>query len=214
MLAAMNTTLPLCLIAALAQNRVIGRDNQMPWHLPADLKHFKALTLGKPIIMGRKTWDSLGRPLPGRLNLVVSRQPGLALEGAEVFPSLDAALVRAEAWAREQGADELMLIGGAQLYTQALEQADRLYLTRVELCPEGDAWFPAFNQADWQRETLEQHPASADTAAYAFETWVRAAFTAFTGVAPWLTPTPRIRRRMPLRRSLSAIRYGRTPWRC
>jgi dihydrofolate reductase len=82
--------------------------------------------------------------------------------------------VRAEAWAREQGADELMLIGGAQLYTQALEQADRLYLTRVELCPEGDAWFPAFNQADWQRETLEQHPASADTAAYAFETWVRA----------------------------------------
>jgi dihydrofolate reductase len=174
MLAAMKTTLPLCLIAALAQNRVIGRDNQMPWHLPADLKHFKALTLGKPIIMGRKTWDSLGRPLPGRLNLVVSRQPGLALEGAEVFPSLDAALVRAEAWAREQGADELMLIGGAQLYTQALEQADRLYLTRVELCPEGDAWFPAFNQADWQRETLEQHPASADTAAYAFETWVRA----------------------------------------
>jgi dihydrofolate reductase len=174
MLAAMKTTLPLCLIAALAQNRVIGRDNQMPWHLPADLKHFKALTLGKPIIMGRKTWDSLGRPLPGRLNLVVSRQPGLALEGAEVFPSLDAALVRAEAWAREQGADELMLIGGAQLYTQALEQADRLYLTRVELCPEGDAWFPAFNQADWQCEALEQHPASADTAAYAFETWVRA----------------------------------------
>ena len=112
----MNTTLPLCLIAALAENRVIGRDNQLPWHLPADLKHFKARTLGKPIIMGRKTWDSLGRPLPGRLNLVVSRQPDMRLEGAEVLPSLDAALARAEQWAREQGVDELMLIGGAQLY--------------------------------------------------------------------------------------------------
>src|SRR5262245_29655877 len=115
-LAAMNKTLPLCLIAALAQNRVIGRDNQLPWHLPADLKHFKAMTLGKPIIMGRKTWDSLGRPLPGRLNLVVSRQEGLVLEGAEVFPSLETAVARAEVWAREQGVTELMLIGGAQLY--------------------------------------------------------------------------------------------------
>ncbi|MQK16754.1 dihydrofolate reductase, partial [Escherichia coli] len=93
---------------ALAENRVIGRDNQLPWHLPADLKHFKARTLGKPIIMGRKTWDSLGRPLPGRLNLVVSRQPDLRLEGAEVLPSLDAALARAEQWAREQGVNELM----------------------------------------------------------------------------------------------------------
>ena len=117
MLAAMKTTtLPLALIAALAQNRVIGRDNQLPWRLPADLKHFKAMTLGKPVIMGRKTWDSLGRPLPGRINLVVSRQPGLQLEGAEVFASLDAAIERAEHWAREQGAGELMLIGGAQLY--------------------------------------------------------------------------------------------------
>src|SRR3989338_8604321 len=114
MLAAMKKTLPLCLIAALADNRVIGRDNQLPWRLPADLKHFKALTLGKPIIMGRKTWDSLGRPLPGRLNLVVSRQPDLVLEGAEVFPSLAAALVRAQAWAEQEDAEELILIGGAQ----------------------------------------------------------------------------------------------------
>lgn len=96
-LAAMNQTrLPLAMIAALAQNRVIGLDNRMPWHLPADLKHFKAMTLGKPIIMGRKTWDSLGRPLPGRLNLVVSRQADLQLDGAETFTDLDAALVRAE----------------------------------------------------------------------------------------------------------------------
>ena len=104
----MKTTLPLCMIAALAENRVIGRDNQLPWHLPADLRHFKALTLGKPVIMGRKTWDSLGRPLPGRLNLVVSRQAGLQLPGAEVFADLTAALARAEQWAREQAVDELM----------------------------------------------------------------------------------------------------------
>ncbi|WPC04932.1 dihydrofolate reductase [Pseudomonas benzenivorans] len=173
MLAAMNKTLPLCLIAALAQNRVIGRDNQLPWHLPADLKHFKALTLGKPIIMGRKTWDSLGRPLPGRLNLVVSRQPGLALAGAEVFASLDAAIARADQWAREQGVDELMLIGGAQLYAQALGQAERLYLTRVALEPEGDAWFPEFDPAPWQRTACEAYAATAESPAYAFEQWQR-----------------------------------------
>jgi dihydrofolate reductase len=173
MLAAMKNSLPLCLIAALAQNRVIGRDNQLPWRLPADLKHFKALTLGKPIIMGRKTWDSLGRPLPGRLNLVVSRQPGLRLEGAEVFASLEAAIVRADEWARVQGVDELMLIGGAQLYQQALPLAARLYLTRVALSPEGDAWFPAFSEADWRRESLEEHPPAGEVPAYAFETWSR-----------------------------------------
>lgn len=173
MLSAMKTTLPLCLIAALADNRVIGCDNQLPWHLPADLKHFKALTLGKPIIMGRKTWDSLGRPLPGRLNLVVSRQAGLVLEGAEVFASLDAAVERAEQWAREQGVGELMLIGGAQLYGQALKQAERLYLTRVALNPEGDAWFPEFDEAEWRRDSREDHPAMAESPAYGFETWVR-----------------------------------------
>lgn len=173
MLAAMKTTLPLCLIAALAQNRVIGRDNQMPWHLPADLKHFKALTLGKPIIMGRKTWDSLGRPLPGRLNLVVSRQPGLTLEGAEVFASLPAAIVRADQWAREQGVDELMLIGGAQLYEQGLMQAERLYLTRVELSPEGDAWFPRYAESDWQLASSVAHEAVDETPAYTFEVWQR-----------------------------------------
>ncbi|MDD0842270.1 dihydrofolate reductase [Pseudomonas sp. Gutcm_11s] len=173
MLAAMNQTLPLCLIAALAENRVIGRDNQLPWHLPADLKHFKAKTLGKPIIMGRKTWDSLGRPLPGRLNLVVSRQAGLQLEGAEVFASLEQAIVRADEWARAQGVDELMLIGGAQLYEQGLAQAARLYLTRVALQPEGDAWFPAFDEAAWQRSDSEEHLATEGSPAYRFETWQR-----------------------------------------
>jgi dihydrofolate reductase len=169
----MKTSLPLCLIAALADNRVIGRDNQLPWHLPADLKHFKALTLGKPIIMGRKTWDSLGRPLPGRLNLVVSRQPGLQLEGAEVFACLDEALRRAEAWAQETGAEALMLIGGAQLYVQGLERADRLYLTRVRLSPEGDAFFPEFSERDWRLDASSEQAAQDAAPAHAFETWSR-----------------------------------------
>jgi dihydrofolate reductase len=173
MLAAMKTSLPLSLIAALAQNRVIGIDNRMPWHLPGDFKYFKATTLGKPIIMGRKTWDSLGRPLPGRLNLVVSRQTDLQLEGAEVYSTLDAAIVRAEAWALEQGADEVMLIGGAQLYQLGLAQADRLYLTRVALTPEGDAWFPAFDEAQWHLVSNAENPALDDKPAYDFEVWER-----------------------------------------
>ncbi|TFW44452.1 dihydrofolate reductase [Pseudomonas fluorescens] len=170
----MKKTLPLSLIAALGENRVIGVDNRMPWHLPGDFKYFKATTLGKPIIMGRKTWDSLGRPLPGRLNLVVSRQTDLVLEGAEVFPSLDAAVERAQAWALEQGVDELMLIGGAQLYAQGLEQADRLYLTRVALSPEGDAWFPAFDANQWTLVSNLPNPAEGDKPAYNFEVWKRA----------------------------------------
>ncbi|MFK3794401.1 dihydrofolate reductase [Pseudomonas piscis] len=170
----MKKSLPLSLIAALAENRVIGIDNSMPWHLPGDFKYFKATTLGKPIIMGRKTWDSLGRPLPGRLNIVVSRQTDLALEGAEVYPSLEAAVARAEQWALEQGASELMLIGGAQLYTQGLEQADRLYLTRVALNPEGDAWFPEFDEQRWKLVSDQPNPAQGDKPAYSFEVWERA----------------------------------------
>ncbi|SDH18374.1 dihydrofolate reductase [Pseudomonas flavescens] len=169
----MTTRLPLCLIAALAENRVIGLDNQMPWHLPTDLKHFKVKTLRKPIIMGRKTWDSLGRPLPGRLNLVVSRQVDLRLDGAEVFATVEAAHQRAEAWAREQGVDEVMLIGGAQLYQQALSIADRLYLTRIAISPEGDAWFPEFDDAQWQRIEHADHPATDSEPALVFETWAR-----------------------------------------
>ncbi|OLS60640.1 dihydrofolate reductase [Pseudomonas putida] len=169
----MNTSLPLSLIVALAENRVIGLDNRMPWHLPGDFKYFKATTLGKPIIMGRKTWDSLGRPLPGRLNLVVSRQPGLQLEGAEVFASLEEAIVRADAWAREQGVDELMLIGGAQLYAQGLEKGlvDRLYLTRVEMNPEGDAWFPEVDEGVWKKVSSQQGPVEEGKPVYHFEVW-------------------------------------------
>ncbi|VVP33250.1 Dihydrofolate reductase type 3 [Pseudomonas fluorescens] len=170
----MTKSLPLSLIAALGENRVIGVDNRMPWHLPGDFKYFKATTLGKPIIMGRKTWDSLGRPLPGRLNIVVSRQADLVLEGAEVYPSLEAAIVRAQAWANEQGVDEVMLIGGAQLYAQGLAQADRLYLTRVALSPEGDAWFPEVDSGQWKLVSNIENPAVDDKPAYHFEVWEKA----------------------------------------
>ena len=145
----------------------------MPWHLPADLKHFKQTTLGKPIIMGRKTWDSLGRPLPGRLNLVVSRQADLQLDGAETFTDLTSAIVRAEQWALEQGVDEVMLIGGGQLYAQALPQADRIYLTRIDLKVEGDAFFPAFDEAAWQKVAHQAFTATDQTPGYHFETWNR-----------------------------------------
>ena len=99
------SSLPLCLIVAATRNQVIGRDNAMPWHLPEDLRYFKARTLGKPVIMGRKTWESLGRPLPGRLNIVVSRQADLQLDGAETFTDLAAAIERGQQWAAEQGVD-------------------------------------------------------------------------------------------------------------
>ncbi len=134
----------ISLIAAMAHHRVIGRENQMPWHLPADLAHFKAITLGKPIIMGRKTWDSLGRPLPGRENIVVSQQMDLHLEGAVVFHSLAKAL----AFVEDQ--PEIMVIGGASIYQQALPLADKMYLTQIELEVVGDAYFPEWIEAAWQ----------------------------------------------------------------
>lgn len=175
MLRGMKKHLPLSLIAGIAENRVIGIDNSMPWHLPGDFKYFKEKTLGKPVIMGRKTWDSIGRPLPGRLNLVVSRQTGLQLEGAEVYASLQEAIARAEEWAAEHGADEMMLIGGQQLYGQGLPHANRLYLTRIELNVEGDAWFPEFDSAQWQRVSTQANPAEGDKPAYHFEVWERRA---------------------------------------
>ena len=136
-------------MSEIKRNRVIGRDNAMPWHLPEDLRYFKAKTLGKPIVMGRKTFDSLGRPLPGRTNIVVSRQADLKLDGAQVFASIDDALNAARQQAQADGVDEVMVIGGDNLYRQTLERADRIYLTRIDSEPEGDAWFPDFDEQAW-----------------------------------------------------------------
>ena len=139
------------LIVAMTENRVIGRNNQLPWRLPADLQHFKALTMGKPVVMGRKTWESIGRPLPGRINIVVTRDVGYRAEGCVVVHSVDQALEVAE------GSDEVMVIGGANLYQQLLERADRLYLTQVKADVEGDAWFPGFDMTQWREMERESH---------------------------------------------------------
>ncbi|MGC0151597.1 dihydrofolate reductase [Chromobacterium vaccinii] len=151
----------LTLVAAMAANRTIGVDNQLPWHLPEDLKHFKAATLGKPVIMGRKTWDSIGRPLPGRRNIVVTRQADWRADGAEVAHSLEQAMALAG------DVDEVCLIGGAELYRQAIAIADRLCLTEIGRDYDGDAHFPVFAADEW-REESRQPAVSAAGLAYAF----------------------------------------------
>ena len=146
----------IALIAAMAENRVIGRDNQLPWRISADLKHFKALTMGKPIVMGRKTWESIGRPLPGRENIVVTRQTGYRAEGCQVVHSIERALdIAGES-------DEVMIIGGAGLYQQTLGRADRLYLTRVKAEVDGDTWFPEIDAQQWREVACEPHSADED----------------------------------------------------
>lgn len=140
----------VALIVAVAANNVIGRNNQLPWHLPQDLKYFKAVTLGKPIIMGRKTYESIGRPLPGRTNIVVSRNPQwCAAEGVVVCASLDEALNHARQLLAGVDDAEAMIIGGAALYGVALPQVERIYLTRIAAEVEGDAWFPELDAREW-----------------------------------------------------------------
>lgn len=134
------------LVVAVADNGIIGARGGMPWHLPADLRHFKQVTLGKPVLMGRRTWDSIGRALPGRRNLVLTRDAEWRGEGAERVSSLDEALAIAEA----AGAEELMVIGGAAVYRLALARARRIYLTRIHAAPEGDTRFPDLDPDEWE----------------------------------------------------------------
>lgn len=140
----------LSLIAAVAANGVIGSDNALPWRLPEDLKRFKALTLGHPVIMGRKTYESIGRPLPGRRNIVVTRNASYRAEGAVVVTSLPAAVAAAQS-------DEAFVIGGAELYATALPLADRLQLTEIDAAYEGDTWFPAIDRGQWHEAARERH---------------------------------------------------------
>lgn len=164
----------IALIAALAQNRVVGRDNTLPWSLPGDLQNFKRLTLGKPVVMGRKTFDSIGRPLPGRSNLVISRNPQLQIEGVEVVSSLEWALQRAQEIASATSADEIMVIGGGEIYSQTLPLAQTLYLTEVHASVEGDAWFPEFEPQDWRESSRETFQPSGDNPyAFSFVTLLR-----------------------------------------
>jgi dihydrofolate reductase len=146
---------PIALIAALDRNRAIGRGGAMPWHLSDDLKRFKALTLGKPVLMGRKTALAIGRPLPGRPNLVLTRSGAAPFDGQVVVPSLDEAI----AMTRD---DELMVIGGGEVYVLALPLATRMYLTEIDTAtPDADTFFPAFDPREWREVAREHHPADA-----------------------------------------------------
>jgi len=153
------------LVLAMAENGVIGKDGALPWRIPEDMRHFKALTMGKPCIMGRKTWDSLPKkPLPGRANIVVTRDRNFHAEGAIVAHSLD------EAFARAGNTEEIAIIGGAEIYAAALPHAHRIYLTEVHAAFEGDASMPPFDRAIWRETARENH---AGDPAYSFVTYDR-----------------------------------------
>lgn len=157
----------LTLIAAVARNGIIGRDNTLPWRLPEDLKHFKALTTGHAIVMGRKTWESLGRPLPERHNIVITHDAAYYAAGATVVNSLEDALRLVN------GAEELFVIGGAEIYRLALPLANRLQLTELDANFAGDTHFPEFNRSDWRETQRERHRSTAGLD-YAFVTYERA----------------------------------------
>jgi dihydrofolate reductase len=163
----------LTLIAAVARDGVIGLNNTLPWRLPEDFRRFKALTLGHPVVMGRKTWDSLGRPLPGRENIVITRDPARILPGASAVASLAQAIELAAQSAA--GADEIFVIGGAEIYRLALPLAQRLQLTEIDANFAGDAHFPTIDRTLWHETTRETHHADAGFD-YAFATYCRMGF--------------------------------------
>lgn len=169
-----ETVVPLALIAAMSRNRVIGVDNKLPWYLPEDLQFFKRMTQGKPLVMGRKTFESIGRALPGRLNIVVTRDPAFEAPGVRVCHDLASAFDLADHQALIDGVEEIMIMGGAQIYEQALPWASRLYLTEVDIEIEGDARFPEWDEAEW-RETqrVPGHQRQEGQPDYAFVEYVR-----------------------------------------
>jgi dihydrofolate reductase len=156
----------LSVIAAMARNRVIGIHNTLPWRLPEDLKHFKALTMGHHIIMGRKTYESIGKPLPGRTTVIVTRDAGYQVEGCVTATSIEDAIAAC-------GEDEeIFFVGGAEMYAQVLPRADRLYLTEIQAEYEGDAWFPEFNLSIWKESARQAHVSDAGLG-YHFVTYQR-----------------------------------------
>jgi dihydrofolate reductase len=164
----------LVLIAAVADNSVIGFKGEMPWKLGTDLKRFKQLTLGKPVIMGRRTWDSLRKPLADRLNIIVSGNRTLVVDGGVVAHSLHEAIAIAKDWARGHGQDEVMILGGGHVYAEAIDAADRLYITHVRSRPEGDAFFPEIDATKWRAVSHESHPrGERDTEATEFVVYER-----------------------------------------
>lgn len=174
----------ITLIAAMARNRAIGKDGGMPWHLPDELRHFKETTMGKPIVMGRRTWESIGRALPGRQNIVVTRNREYRAPGCDLADSLDRAV-------RLARGSEVMIIGGGQLYRQAIAYADRMILTEVHCEPAADTWFPEWRAGDWRR--IEQRDVPADERnrwSYTVAEWIRKTDSGDTGPGPGTAPDP------------------------
>ncbi|HEY3176566.1 MAG TPA: dihydrofolate reductase [Candidatus Polarisedimenticolia bacterium] len=157
----------LSLIAAMARNRVIGRAGAIPWHLPDDLRHFKQITMGRWLIMGRRTFESIGRPLPGRTTVVVTRRPDYAPDGVIIAHSIEEALELA------RGEEEVFVAGGAQIYEATLPIAERLHLTLIEAEYEGDAFFPTLDYARWRLAREEHRPAAGNAPAHSFATYER-----------------------------------------
>jgi len=178
----------IVLVAAVSENGVIGRGNALPWRLKSDMAHFRALTMGKPVVMGRKTYQSIGKPLKGRTTVVVSRDRSFAAPGIVVAPSLDAALTSAGGDALRRAADAIIIVaGGAEIYAQAMKRATRLAVTHVHMRVEGDARFPAIDATLWHEIARSEHAAGAeDDAAFAFVNYERAARDA-SAIAPHAT---------------------------
>jgi dihydrofolate reductase len=165
----------IVLLAAVADNGVIGRDNALPFRQSSDLKRFKAITMGKPIVMGRKTYQSIGKPLPGRTNIVMSRDPGFAPAGVLVAANLDSALDLARADAEKRGAGEIVVIGGTGLFEQTMPLAERMEITHVHARPDGDIHFPPIDAAKWRAVARSDHPAGPqDEASFSYVTYARA----------------------------------------
>lgn len=168
------TSPQIVFVVAVAENGVIGRGNAMPWHLKSDLKRFKAITINRPVVMGRKTFASIGRPLPGRTNIVVTRDASFQARGAVVASSLDAAYDVARGDALRRFVTEIMVIGGAEVFAQWLKKADRLEITEVHDKPEGDTFLPPVDQAEWQEIARMRHSrAEGDTADFSYVTYKR-----------------------------------------
>ena len=164
----------IVIVAAIAENGVIGRGNALPWRLKSDMLHFRALTMGKPVVMGRKTYLSIGKPLKGRTTIVVSRDRAFAASGIVVAPSLEAALAAARGDALRRNADAIVVAGGAEIYAQAMPIATQLALTRIHNHIDGDAYFPAIDPGAWHESTRSEHqPAAEDEAAFTFVTYQR-----------------------------------------
>jgi dihydrofolate reductase len=174
-LTASNTTTPaIVLLAAVAENGVIGRDNAMPWRLSTDLKRFKALTMGKPVVMGRKTYQSIGKPLPGRTNIVITRDRSFAAPGVVVKHDLESALAAARDDATQRGAGEIMVIGGTDIFEQTMPLADKLEITHVHARPEGDVFFPPIDARLWRETARSRHAAGPnDEADFTYVTYAR-----------------------------------------